>query len=510
MAQTETITINGTNDDPTVAAVLTSTAAENDASYNLNLLTGASDVDNGETATLAVSSVTYKVDNVATGSSGTALPAGVTLSGHTLTVDPTNAAFNSLAVGEHKTIVVSYNVVDVNGGFVAQTETITINGTNDVAQINAGVNDINAKGSVTEDTSVTSGHLIATNGIIVVDPDSSQNKFDTSSIVDATTNGAWGSLSITESGTWTYSVDNTKADLQALKTGEKHADTFTVKSVDGTATKDITVDVNGKDEPASYSGSNSNNHLNIYKYDDPAFTVSKSLLLNYFSGDNISFTSDSRSITFDNTNGMSIATGFEGTTIIHATSGGATADVVVKVTKSINMSASDGNTIFDDNSGNETTATGSAYRDIFIGSSSNEIFNGNNGNDIFVAKGGNDTLTGGAGSDWFILDSLTGKDTITDFVGGTDLLQFSKAIFNGITTSASAGAGTALDISEFISGAGVVAATNSSQHFIYNQTSGELRYDADGNGLGNATVVALIGSSAPHPGLTAQDIHVIV
>ena len=36
-----------------------------------------------------------------------------------------------LAVGEHTTIVVTYNVTDAHGATVAQTETITITGTND-------------------------------------------------------------------------------------------------------------------------------------------------------------------------------------------------------------------------------------------------------------------------------------------------------------------------------------------------------------------------------------------
>ena len=57
VAQTETITITGTNDVPTVAAALTSTVAEGDASYGLNLLAGAGDLDDGETATLSVTNV---------------------------------------------------------------------------------------------------------------------------------------------------------------------------------------------------------------------------------------------------------------------------------------------------------------------------------------------------------------------------------------------------------------------------------------------------------------------
>ncbi|MET4116006.1 VCBS repeat-containing protein, partial [Bradyrhizobium sp. JR1.5] len=134
VAQTETITITGTNDAPTVTAALTSTAAEGAPSYALDLLSGASDADHGETATLSVAAVSYAVDG---GTASSTAPAGVSLSGSTLTVDPTDAAFNSLAVGEHTTIVVSYNVKDAQGATVAQTETITITGTNDAPVITA-------------------------------------------------------------------------------------------------------------------------------------------------------------------------------------------------------------------------------------------------------------------------------------------------------------------------------------------------------------------------------------
>ena len=57
VAQTETIVITGTNDTPTVAAALTDNTNEGDPSHILNLLAGASDKDDGETATLTVANV---------------------------------------------------------------------------------------------------------------------------------------------------------------------------------------------------------------------------------------------------------------------------------------------------------------------------------------------------------------------------------------------------------------------------------------------------------------------
>src|SRR5436190_368215 len=65
------------------------------------------------------------------------LAAGVTLNGDSLSVDPN--AYDHLAVGEHATVTVNYNVVDGNGGSVAQSATITITGANDEPAVTAAV-----------------------------------------------------------------------------------------------------------------------------------------------------------------------------------------------------------------------------------------------------------------------------------------------------------------------------------------------------------------------------------
>src|SRR5436190_1785857 len=141
--QTETITITGTNDVPEVAAALTSNVAEGDPGYSLDLLTGASDKDDGETASLSVANVTYKVG---AGSPSATAPAGLSLVGSSLSVDPSNGAFDHLAVGDSVVIVVGYDVTDAQGATVHQTETITITGTNDVPQVAAALTSNVAEG----------------------------------------------------------------------------------------------------------------------------------------------------------------------------------------------------------------------------------------------------------------------------------------------------------------------------------------------------------------------------
>ena len=125
--QTETITITGINDAPTVAAALSASATVGGASQSLNLLSGASDPDDGDTAALTVTGLTYAVAGAAAVS---ALPAGLTFDGaHTLTIDPANAAFASLAAGASETLLVNYAVVDTHGASISQSETITVTGT---------------------------------------------------------------------------------------------------------------------------------------------------------------------------------------------------------------------------------------------------------------------------------------------------------------------------------------------------------------------------------------------
>ena len=88
----------------------------------------ASDVDDGETAALGVTNVTFVVD---AGTASSTPPVGVSLSGSKLSADPSNPAFAHLTLGQHETIVVPYSVTDPHGAIVSQTATITTAGAND-------------------------------------------------------------------------------------------------------------------------------------------------------------------------------------------------------------------------------------------------------------------------------------------------------------------------------------------------------------------------------------------
>jgi VCBS repeat-containing protein len=177
--QSETITITGANDAPTVSSALTSNVSEGVAAYDLNLIAGSTDPDSGDT--LGLTGVTYRVDG---GTASGTPPTGISLSGTTLTVDPASSAFNSLAVGVQNVIVVNYTISDGHGGTVAQNETITITGTNDAPIVGPALSSATSEGAASYDLNLIAGST---------DPDSG----DTLSIMGVTYRVDGGTASVT-------------------------------------------------------------------------------------------------------------------------------------------------------------------------------------------------------------------------------------------------------------------------------------------------------------------------
>jgi len=65
-------------------------------------------------------------------------------------------------------------------------------------------------------------------------------------------------------------------------------------------------------------------------------------------------------------------------------------------------------------------ATGNGLGDTLVG---------NSGNNVITAGSGFDTLTGGAGADTFVFNANFGKDVVTDYHAGQDLIQFDHTTF---------------------------------------------------------------------------------
>jgi Ca2+-binding RTX toxin-like protein len=130
--------------------------------------------------------------------------------------------------------------------------------------------------------------------------------------------------------------------------------------------------------------------------------------------------------------------------------------------------------------------------DMLEGGTGSDRLIGDSGDDRLAGGAGADRLLGGAGRDTFIFDTPLGaRDTVLDFVSGTDHIALAAAAFPGVSTGVLA--------------QGAVAA-HPGDHLLYDQAQGLLRYDADGPGPGAAVAIALLDG---HPALSAADILVI-
>ncbi|OKH35629.1 hypothetical protein FACHB389_12275 [Nostoc calcicola FACHB-389] len=265
--------------------------------------------------------------------------------------------------------------------------TITITGVNDTASITG-----TTTGAVTEDTSTP--NLTATGTLTVADVDG-DNTFKTT----VTGTGNLGSLTISDTGTWNYSVANSA--VQFLGAGATKTETFTVQSADGTASLEIAITITGvNDTPVAGSDSFTANQ-------GTPLTISVASLLANDSdvdqGDVLSITGVSNAV------GGTVTFNNNGTITFNPTSTG---------NGSFNYTLSDGNGGI--SQGNvsvliNTGQTGGNCRDLLIGNNGADYLDGGNGNDTLFGILGNDTLIGGNDDD--ILFGGLGNDSL---IGGND------------------------------------------------------------------------------------------
>ena len=142
--------------------------------------------------------------------------------------------------------------------------------------------------------------------------------------------------------------------------------------------------------------------------------------------------------------------------------------------------------------------------DSIVGATGWDTLQGGDGNDWLHAGAWSDTMTGGAGADSFVWTEAgsNNRDTVTDFASGTDELLFE----NGTLTAMGAAGAWAAGDARFWSAAGATSGHDTDDRLIYNTTTGNLYYDADGSGAGAAQVVATFTGA---PGIAATDITVI-
>ncbi|MBR0712318.1 beta strand repeat-containing protein, partial [Bradyrhizobium liaoningense] len=151
-------------------------------------------------------------------------------------------------------------------GTATQVIDVTVTGSNDNATITG-----TATGAVTEAGGVNNGNAGSPNasGMLTAnDVDSGQAVFQ--AVAPAALAGTYGNFTFnSNTGAWTYVLDNTKSTTQELIANQVVHDTLTVKSADGTATQVIDVTVTGSnDSPVVVVGGNNGSVTEAGNQDD--------------------------------------------------------------------------------------------------------------------------------------------------------------------------------------------------------------------------------------------------
>jgi serralysin len=145
----------------------------------------------------------------------------------------------------------------------------------------------------------------------------------------------------------------------------------------------------------------------------------------------------------------------------------------------------------------------SNFADSLRGAAGGQTLTGQGGADTLWGGLGVDTLWGGGGNDAFVFREMgsANADRVSDFASGADKLQLDDAAFTSIGAMGNLAAGDA----RFWASSGG-AAHDSNDRVLYNTSTGQLYYDADGNGSAAAQLIATVLNA---PAVAATDIVVI-
>ncbi|RWF28573.1 VCBS domain-containing protein [Mesorhizobium sp.] len=244
-SQLVTVTIHGTNDSAVIGGVSTDDVTEDNGADGIvagnltadGLLT-ITDVDAGE--------ANFTTQAATAGSNGYGTFTLAADGSWTYTADNTQAAIQQLGAGD--TITDSFTAVSSDG---SDSQLVTIHGTNDSAVITAnGAQDT----SVTEKSGVTNGTL----GDATASGDLNATDVDNAATfnVQAAVAKSYGTFSIDAAGTWSYTLDDSNATVQALNSSGANTtlhELVTVTTVDGTQ-QVIDITIHGANDAAAITG----------------------------------------------------------------------------------------------------------------------------------------------------------------------------------------------------------------------------------------------------------------
>lgn len=343
------LTLAAVNDAPTVAGPVTGSATEDGAKVTVDALAKASDVD----------STTLTVVNVPAN-----LPAGVTYDAttHSFSLDPANAAYESLGAGQTEVVTVAYGVSD---GSLTSSASVafTVTGTNDAPTAHGDT------GAVSDNQSVT---------LDVLGNDTDIDLGDGKSIVSVSDTALGGHVSIVD-GKVVYAADADGFDLLLPGTHVTDSFTYTMQDASGaTSTATVQVQVNGIAWGAPKIGGNGADTLTA---------TSANTLMTGGNG-NDKLIGGAGADTLDGGNGNDTVTG------------GAGIDLMTGANGNDSLDGGAGKDVLDGGLGNDT----------LVGGAGDDLLTGNLGDDRFVFSGafGHDTVVDfgllGFGNDKIQLD----------------------------------------------------------------------------------------------------------
>jgi VCBS repeat-containing protein len=213
VASTLDITVTGTNDAPVVSSDAGQVSEDGQVATSGNVLANDRDADAGTLLQVAAPG-TY------TGSHGTLVLAQD--GSYTYTLDNDAAGVQSL--GQGQTVVDSFTYTTTDGSANADAVLeVTISGTNDAPVLTADT------AQVTEDLALTASGNVLSN-----DRDADAGSVLTVA-APGTFVGSYGTLALAQDGSYTYTLDSSAANVQALAEGQVVVDHFSYVATDGIA-----------------------------------------------------------------------------------------------------------------------------------------------------------------------------------------------------------------------------------------------------------------------------------
>ncbi|MDZ7889619.1 MAG: retention module-containing protein [Pseudomonas sp.] len=262
LTQTVSLTVNPISDTPTLAA--TAVSGNEDSPIALNIAAALTDTDGSETLSIRLDGI--PVGAVLSNTAGDTL----TISGGSIVLTPAQLAGLAITppANSHADFDLTVTAIAVDGSAApASTDTtltVTVNPVNDapVAVANTvrvgeddddqvGFNDNSASTTIiggnvlSNDVDIDSGDSITVTGVAAGTPISASGN------VSSSVTGTYGSVNINADGSYTYTLDNSKPEVQALAFKQFVTDTFTYTITDSqgaTSSTTLTVYVNGKND----------------------------------------------------------------------------------------------------------------------------------------------------------------------------------------------------------------------------------------------------------------------